>query len=307
MMDRNRGKNISAKILALILALILWIYVTNEQNPPMETTISVPLEVRNVASPLVAVDAPESVKVKIRGSRSIVAGLQAQDVKAFLDLRGLSEGRQPVKVYAQIPPSLDLVEISPDKVHIRLDTIVGRKLPVEIRLTGKTPSGTAVVKATVSPEQVTVEGPKSFIEVVDRVIIPLDLTGKTADFTVGIIPVPVNREGKEVEGLTLYPDKVNISANVVHGLNKKVVDIKTIVYGDMPPGISLKSITTKPEKVELGGDPQILDKIDFIYTEPINVAGIVKDTTLETKLQLKEGVLAAQSIVKVEISTDTGR
>ncbi|MDR3564645.1 MAG: CdaR family protein [Negativicutes bacterium] len=306
-MDRRRGKNITAKILALILALVLWLYVTNEQNPPVEASLTVPLETRNVVSPLVAVDSPDAVRIKVRGSRSIIAGLQAQDIKAYLDMKGLGEGRHTAKISAQVPLSLELIEVSPDKVQVRLDTVVSRKLPVEIRLTGTAATGTAVAKVVANPEQVTIEGPRSGVELADKVLLPLELAGRNADFIVGVLPVVISRDGKEVEGLTLYPDKVNISATLVRGLNQKAVDVKPIMYGELAPGTVLRGITTKPTKVEISGDPQTLEKIDVVYTEPINLAGLTRDTIKEVKLQLKEGMLASQSTVTVQISVVAGR
>ena len=68
-------RNWVAKILALILAFILWIYVMNEQNPPVEATFSVPLEVQNLADPLILQDAPDYIRIKVKGPRSIVAGI----------------------------------------------------------------------------------------------------------------------------------------------------------------------------------------------------------------------------------------
>lgn len=301
-MEEARGKNITTKILALIMAVTLWLYVTNEQNPPVEASVSVPLEVRNVAASLVAVDAPETVRVKVRGPRSITAGLTPQDIRAFLDLRGLAEGRHPARVYAQVPTSLELVEIQPDKVTVRVDGKASRTLPVEVRVTGTATAGTVVAKATIAPQQVTVEGPKGIVESVDRAVVSLDLTGKSADFTAQQVPLLISRDGRAVEGLTVYPDKISVTASLARGVNKKTVDVKTIIYGDLAPGTALKAVVTAPVQVEVSGDPQVLDKLDFVYTEPISIAGIAKDTDKEVKLQVKEGVVASQDTVLVKIS-----
>ena len=89
---------------------------------------------------------------------------------------------------------------------------------------------------------------------------------------------------------------------MVHGITQKPVEVKTIVYGNLAAGVVLKSISTKPFKIEISGDPQVLEKMEAIYTEPINLEGIAKDTTKEVKLEVKEGILASQSTVMVQIS-----
>lgn len=62
-------KNVVMKIFAIILAIILWLYVMNEQNPPIESSFNIPLEVRNTATSNVVSDVPETVRIKIRGPR----------------------------------------------------------------------------------------------------------------------------------------------------------------------------------------------------------------------------------------------
>ncbi|MDT8902634.1 YbbR-like domain-containing protein [Anaeroselena agilis] len=301
-MEEERGKNITTKILALIMAVVLWLYVTNEQNPPVESSVSVPLEVRGVADTLVATDSPDAVRIKVRGPRSIIAVLTPQDLKAYIDLRGTAEGRHTVRVFALVPSSLEFIEVQPDKITVRVDGKASRTLPVEIRVTGTATAGAVVAKATINPQQVTVEGPKATVDSVDRVILPLDLTGRSADFTAQLVPLLVNRDGRAVEGLTVNPGRISVVANLAKGVDKKTVDIKTIIYGDMAPGVFLKSVVTEPARVELSGNAKELEKIDFVYTEPISVAGINKDTEKEVKLQIKEGLVASQAAVTVKIS-----
>ncbi|HMM19656.1 MAG TPA: CdaR family protein [Selenomonadales bacterium] len=306
-MEGVSGKNITVKALALILAMVLWIYVTNEQNPPVETTLAVPLEVRNLGDSFVAVDAPDTVRVKVRGSRGIIAGLQPQDIQAFVDMRGLEEGRQSVKVHAQMPVSLELLEISPDRLQLRIDTATNRTLPVEIRITGSAAAGTSVAKASAAPQHVTIKGPKSLVDAADKAIVPLELAGKNADFTVTVAPQLLGRDGKPLEGLAVSPEKITVSANLVKGVNKKTIDVKTIIYGELAAGQVLRGIATQPPKIQISGDPQVVDKIDFVYTEPISIAGIDRDTNREVKLQLKEGVIASQNSVTVQIRVDNNR
>jgi YbbR domain-containing protein len=105
-----------------------------------------------------------------------------------------------------------------------------------------------------------------------------------------------------VEGLEVRPAKIGVNADLAKGVDKKKVDVKTIIYGDMAPGTVLKSIVTAPVTVELSGDAKELEKIDFVYTEPISVAGINRDTEKEVKLQIKEGLVASQAAVTVKIS-----
>ena len=46
------------KLLCLIAACAFWVYVMNEQNPVMENTYTIPVEVRNLDRSLVATNVP---------------------------------------------------------------------------------------------------------------------------------------------------------------------------------------------------------------------------------------------------------
>ncbi|TCL39508.1 YbbR domain-containing protein [Anaerospora hongkongensis] len=300
-MSKITSNNLTAKIVALILAAILWLYVMNEQNPPIESSFTLPLEVRNGQTNLVVSDLPDTVRIKLRGPRSIIAGLLAKDMVAYIDVKGLAEGRNTVKINTQIPSSVELLEINPDKATIRIDTAVSRQLPIDIRLTGTATAGAAVGKVTSSHEKVTIEGPKTIVENVEQVYVLADVTNKNADFQAAIPLVPVNKSGKEVEGLTVFPDKVTISVVFSKEGVRKMVDIRPLIYGELAGGHVLRGITTDPTKIEVTGSAEQLEKLEFIYTEPINLSGINHDTKREVKLQAKEGLVISQQTVVVNI------
>jgi len=304
-MDNFPRNNLTAKILALIFAIILWVYVMNEQNPPVDVALQVPLEVRNLAAGHVAADVVQTVRIKVRGPRNLVAAVgRDTNIKAYLDLSDVGEGRQTVKVHAAIPSGIEVAELTPDKITLRIDKIIARKVPVEARFTGTAPGGATVGKVVPGLNEVTVEGPRSMVDDVEKVIAHIDLTGQTGDFSAELPLVAIGRDGKTVEGLKITPSKVIVKTSLLQGANKKLADIKTIVTDELAPGFVLRSITTEPEKIEITGEPQLLSQIDFVYTEPISLNGIDKDTKKEIKLQLRSGITAAKNTVIAHITVE---
>ncbi len=301
-MDRLPRKNIAAKILALILAIILWVYVMNEQNPPLETSFQVPLEIRNLGANYTVVDVPDSVRIKVRGTRGQLASIGVGDIKAYLDLKGIVEGRHAVLVHAVTPPGLELVEVNPDKVLLRLDTGVNRQLPVEVKTSGTPAPGAVVNKVVANLDQVTVEGPKSLVDAVGKVVAIVDVTGKKADFTSEAVVTVLDREGKELEGVTVYPGRINVSCTLTGAALKKAVDVKIVIVGELPAGVVLRHLTTEPDKIEISGDPKVVDKTEQVYTEPINISGITKDVSHEVRLRPIEGITTNKDSIIVHIS-----
>jgi YbbR domain-containing protein len=294
-------KNITAKIVALIMAAMLWMYVMNEQNPPIETSLVIPLEIQNLAANYTVAEVPDSVRVKIRGPRNILAAITTKDFKSYLDLKGVGEGTQVVKVHTVIPASLELAEVNPDQVSIRIDTTTSRQMPVDINYTGAAQEGTVVGRAAANPMKVMVEGSKSILDTADRVVAMIDLTARNADFTAEIPLVVVNRDGKAVEGLLCNPARVNVTVIMAFGSDKKKVDVRASTFGDLATGTSLGKTIIEPDQLEIHGKKQDLEKIDFVYTDPIDLSGVNKDITKEVKLQMQEGITTVQRTVLVHI------
>ena len=213
-MDRFPKKNLTAKILAVLFAIVLWIYVMNEQNPPIEVAFQVPLEVRNLSGQFTIYDVPDSVRIKVRGPRGVVASLSQQDIKAYVDLKGFTEGVSTAKVYAAIPGSVELVEITPDKVTARLEAVINKQATVEIWTNGNLPSGVAIAGTSSSIPQVQVEGPRTLLDSLYKVVAQVDLNGRNADFTAETPLMAIDREGRVIDGLTIRPGKVNVTVNV---------------------------------------------------------------------------------------------
>lgn len=302
-MDRFPKKNLTAKILAVLFAIVLWIYVMNEQNPPIEVAFQVPLEVRNLSGQFTIYDVPDSVRIKVRGPRGVVASLSQQDIKAYVDLKGFTEGVSTAKVYAAIPGSVELVEITPDKVTARLEAVINKQATVEIWTNGNLPSGVAIAGTSSSIPQVQVEGPRTLLDSLYKVVAQVDLNGRNADFTAETPLMAIDREGRVIDGLTIRPGKVNVTVNV-SGTSKKTVDIKPVFINELPKNVMVRHITTEPQQVEVYGMPNALAGVDFVYTVPINLAVIDKDVSIETKLQLKDGVSVKNNTVIVHIDVE---
>jgi YbbR domain-containing protein len=295
------SKNLAAKILCMIMAIVLWMYVMNEQNPPLEASFTIPLEVKNLASNYTLIDAPETVRVKVRGVRNVIAVISASDIAAYIDLKGVGDGRQQVKITAVVPPSVELVEVNPDKALLRIDVTTSRQLPVEVRYTGALAEGAAVGKVTLTPDTVTVDGPKSLLDLIDKVIVQVNMSNRNADFAGSYNVLILNKEDKEVEGLSVTPLQVNVAAQIL-ATNKKTVEVKPAFNGALPAGMIIKQLTVDPPKVELSGPKALLDTVDIAATEPIVVSGDTRQFNKQIKVFTKEGLTALPDTVTVKFT-----
>lgn len=301
-MDKLLGNHVAAKILALILASIMWLYVMNEQNPPLEAGFSVPIVQKNLAAGLVAFNVPDIARVRIKGPRSTIANVTANDIRCTIDFANAGEGNHTLRLQVAIPASLELLEIYPDKATVELDAIITREFPVNIQFTGVVSPDVIVEKAVLTPNQTVLTGPKRYVDNVTRVVGFVDITDKIQDIEQQVRYRALNREGKQIEQVVLKPDRGAAKVNILQKPDKAIVDVKAVVFGDLPEGLAIRNVRTEPNKVEITGPPEEVKKITHLFTEPINIAGFDKDVTTEVNLQTRPGIITNVSKVKVTVA-----
>ena len=300
------GRNLLPKLLAVLVALILWVFVMNEQNPPVEGTFQVSLTNRNLSGKLVVMEAPETVRVKVRGLRNAIAGAAGRNFQAYVDLKGLAPGQYNLPVLVQLPPGYELVEVVPDKVDIILEAVQCRQFPVEPRLTGPIVGQMTLGKVEITPKVVTITGPQSILDSIGKVLAPVEIRDRTPAFAQDAKLFIAGIDGNELKTLKVEPTQVKVSGVLESGTITKTVDVKTVLTGNLPEGVLLRRVFTEPAKVELRGPKEILDRLTAVSTEPVPLAGITKDVTREVPLQLQPGITVARKTVMVRITVGQG-
>ena len=147
----------------------------------------------------------------------------------------------------------------------------------------------------------TLEGPESAIDTVERVIGYVGLAGNTSDFQLQVPLTAINADGREVAGVRVVPGSANVSVQMARGLTKKVVPITPQVKSDLDAAYEVGSLRADPAKIEIAGDSKALAGISSINTEEISLAGVTKTTDKVAHLQLPDGVTVTNKSVSVHI------
>ena len=135
------GSNLGLKALALIIAVGLWV----AGHRDTERAVEVPLEFRNIPADLMVIDnRVDYVVLRLMGPRTLVSTLDADNVKLSLDLDGANSGILSYPLAADefnIPRGVTVARITPPVIHLRLEPVNKRTLPVSVRLSGKPMAG----------------------------------------------------------------------------------------------------------------------------------------------------------------------
>lgn len=185
------------KILSVAAAVVLFLF--HRIGSLEERFIGMPLE-HEVDEGFIVTDvSAESVRVDIRGSGDEIFLVLGDDIRAYIDLTSYtSEGifRAPVmleKIGSAQTVDVEML-VDPLEVTVTLERKVERELEIVPNMLGYPAVGYELVQYLVTPQTVTVTGPRSSLSGVERLTTAeINLTGRTSDFSVSV-PIEVADE-----------------------------------------------------------------------------------------------------------------
>lgn len=156
-------KNPTLKIISLILAIILWVFVKSKSGG--ELGLVVPLEFYRVPPNLIVTQVTdEAINVRINGSFMQLQRLPARQVRARIDLSRARPGTNSFDILPDnfnISKGLDITQISPSSVKVELDRVMDKMVHVEPVVRGTPARGYHVTKISVDPPYINLQGARS--------------------------------------------------------------------------------------------------------------------------------------------------
>ena len=294
--------NLVAKIVAVVSAIVLWGYVMNDQNPAIESSFTVQVQLRNAPDGYKITQGTPTVKVKVRAARSLFVNSSAEDFKAYVDLKDAENGKHSYKVHVETPQGFEVVEENPGSIDVTLDRIIERRVRATINVNGVPAPGVTVAKVNQASSKVVIEGPESAVNEVDRVIGYIGLNGNNdSDFALQVPLTPINVDGREVQGVTVNPTSMYVTVQMARGLRTKIVTVKPALTGSLNGELELVSAKVDPVKIEIAGDEAKTSTVSSLSTEPISLADVTKNMDKTVKLILPDGVTVTNPDVVVHL------
>ena len=274
-MKKKLTKNLPLKLLSLALAVFLWAVVVNLDDPVTSVQFSnVPVEVlhpevvTSKGKTYQIEDETDTVRVTVRAKRSVLHSMSVSDIKATADMKEMSLGSQvPIEVSI---PGFEYVEAysSPRNMQVTIEDEAQNTFPITPTTTGSVRDGYVLGEIKADPEKVRVNGPKSIIEQIDKVVAEVDVTGLAEDTTLQSKLVFYDAEGKTIDNtlLTLQDLKdendVSVQVEVRHTKRLQLeFDTSSITAAD---GYLFTGIETEPTEVQVSGSSDILEDLDKI-------------------------------------------
>ena len=323
--DQTRRKvslydNLGSAVMALFLAILVWVVATYEADPPKTDIFrDILIEIRNKPSNLkIMNNVEEHVEVEIRAPETIWQELDSAGFAAFIDLEGIGEGTSEVDIQVSCPvyPAVTFLAQTPARVSIRLEEVIARKLNVAAQVldADSVPLGYVSRSPTVLPSSITVLGPRSVVAQVHQATVSVRLEGARETIQLALAPTIRDVRGNIVEGLEVSPAVVQTEVQIERQLGYRDVTVSAITTGGPAPGYWVSNIAVDPPTVTVYGKPQVIEAMPgFLETNPIDIEGVDETLIKRVPLALPEGVsvfsedVSGQTVsVRIEITPQLG-
>ena len=283
---------------ALLFAIGVWIFAVTQSDPTVTQPYPQPIDIEIIGlDPNLTIvnEISQEVDLTIRAPSSIFNQLENDPnlINVTLDLSGLDSGVHNLtpQVNINLSPA-QVVRMEPSTVFVKLDSIISKQFDIEVNMIGNPAIGFDVEEPELSQETVTISGPESVINSIDRVLAEVSIVDASEEIQRTVDLTAIDSDGNEFESLTMNPDSVQVSIPVVQRGGYRTVVVRIVTSGQIASGFRLTNIFANPPTVTIfSSNPELVDSIPgFVETTPINLNGANDDMEIRVSLNLPEGI-----------------
>ncbi|MEJ7839444.1 MAG: CdaR family protein [Thermomicrobiales bacterium] len=277
--------------ISLILAALLWGWVTQLQDPLESTRFSsIPITVNGLSDSLVLVTRLPDGSVSINGPESRVDDVRSSDLDLSIDLSDIdTPGTYRERVAVNQPSGVDSDSLEPREIQIQIEEYVTQNFPLEIVRVQEVDDPRLIRQASPGVSEVTVSGASSAMSRVSRILLPITVAQQTDNFQNIFVPYAVDAVGQRISEVSILPNQV--SAYVELETRGKVVSVIPDVVGNPAEGYSVQQRFAVPDTILVDGPEEILETLLIVNTSPVDISGATESVSQRVSIVgLPEGV-----------------
>ena len=198
-----KENDIPIKTLSLLVAILLWFYVMDSQDPDM-TQPFYDVEVQYTglsnlsdAGLIITEGNTATVDIRITGKLSDLLGFSRTDIRATVDVSSITVPGEYERTYLVTLTNnrLTYTRVT-QRVTFTVDRVATRSIPVQIAIQGEPAEGYVLGGHSLTPEAVTVEGPEQVLAQIDHAAAVYDVSGATSSVSTVLDYTLVNEAGE---------------------------------------------------------------------------------------------------------------
>ncbi|MBR5454021.1 MAG: hypothetical protein IKV54_08075 [Clostridia bacterium] len=254
---KNTAGSIVVKVLCVLGAFLIWLYVMSNDSPDYEKTFtSVPVsingavELENATGMSVVSGLGHVIEVSVHGIKRDVVNLDNGDILAYVDISEISNaGKYALDVHVEVPDGITVTSVSPDNVTVAVDKTSSIMVSVVPKLTTYNMSLDYIL-GTLVPEisEISVSGPVTVLGTIDRAeVVVGDLGQLTGTVTASGMIQLVDASGNKISNQFIKIPQDSLK-----------VTVPVYTYKDIPISVTVKNGNYDPTKISVKYAPEII-------------------------------------------------
>lgn len=280
------------RVMAVIIALAFWYYVSGNRTTEAARTMSVPLEYLNVPPQITLKGAIKEVQVVLSGAPAVLSSLTPEGVVCEVDARGLGVGKYRLAVRSMPPKDVQIVDVTPTHVDVELLRYVDRLIPVEVAVGEGLPGDLYLDMVQIIPKDVSVKGSEKDLAKLGaaRISPTIEMLRAGGEHS---LPVEIIKSEEFEEEVSFEPKLVKFSAVLAQGVPKKTVPVNARIIGEPGADFRLKAVVVEPAVVTVEGPLAKLAHVSKVDTETIDITDIAAEQNMVIPLRAPEDPMVA--------------
>ena len=300
----NKLKNNSKiKIISLLSAMVLWMYVmaiVDPEETKLFENIPVTITNKNELNERDLVIYPEqdlTTNIYVTGKLSNLKKVTKDDINVYGQINNPLEGNN--EIYLKVSTSQRVnYDFKNPVMIVTLEKIISEDKSIKVDITGSGKNNVDNIMLQDNIDKASVSGPRSLVNKVKRVVGTVKVNGELNDFSQSIKLEPVDANGKVVEGIELEKDSVNVNITL---LTQKTVPITLKLSDNSESGVNY---TMSQNTVTIKGKKDIVDSINDIETQPVKLSEISPGTSKDIYLQVPSGITIETKYITIKKNSE---
>ena len=296
-------KNTKIKIISLLSAIVLWMYVMAVVDPE-DTKLyeNIPITITNlneIKDLGLVVDPDDNLvtSVYIKGKLSDLQKISANNIDVYGTVSNPIEGQNQLYLRASVNDKVT-TEFKSDTIVINLEKSIEEEKNITVNITGVYKDN--VDKVDLDKTKVVVSGPRSSVDSVKYVQATFDANKESVDTKSTELELKaLDSEMNEVDHVTLEFNKVTAKVSY---FQQKQVKINPIFSSNESNLVQDQDFTIIPSEINIKGKSDVINNIDSINTKIINVDELGTNNKI-VDLDIPDGINADKDSVTIKLIT----
>lgn len=303
-------------IVSLLASLAIWVYVTSMESTEFtQTFYGVEVELvgeenlRDNKNMVITDLDTSTVTVRITGPRRIVAGLEASDLKACVDVSKLSRSAYTTQqYYISYPDGTDTTNIndsnkSPSTVSFMVSPLNTKTIQVRGSFDGSLAEGYTAETPVFEPSTIIVSGADANLKDVSYAWVTFGKDNVDSTYKVETGFTLMNEQGEECStvGLTCSEDVVTATLPLL--LVKEVPLSVDVIEGAGATKANTK-IKIEPDRITLAGDSATLTGMNKLVLDTIDLCDFEKTFSMTYTIPIDNEMNNLTGVTEAKVTVE---